>query len=72
MRNILIYDLNKRDSTHFTTDLGLFLRRKLDRPFKKLCNIFTGANIIRCYSQWKLTDEAYFQNLDINRVPLSS
>ncbi|MCC8181362.1 MAG: acyltransferase [Clostridiales bacterium] len=72
MRNILIYDLNKKDTEHFTSDFGLFLRRKLDKPFKALCNIFTGANIIRCHSQRSLTDEAYFQNLDISRVPISS
>ena len=38
-KNIFIGKLNEKNVNNFTSDIGLFMRRKLDRPFKKLCNI---------------------------------
>lgn len=34
MKNLFISNLNKKDIDHFTSDMGLFLRRKADRAFK--------------------------------------
>ena len=47
MKNLFISGLDKKDVSHFTSDIGLFLRKKMDKPFKKLCNCFTNAKIIR-------------------------
>ena len=47
MKNILISNLHKKNIKNFTTNIGLFLRKKTDKPFKKLCNVFTNAHIIR-------------------------
>lgn len=71
MRNIGIDNLDKKDVDTFTSDLGLTIRRKIDKPFKKLCNIFTGANIIRRPNDKSLSDEEYFQQLSLERVPIS-
>lgn len=46
MKNIMISNLHKKDVKHSATKFGLFLRRKIDKPFKKLCNIVTKAHII--------------------------
>ena len=46
-KNLFINQLNTKDVDHFTTDTGLFLRRKTNGAFRKLCNIFTNATIIR-------------------------
>lgn len=72
MQNVFIRNLNKKDVHHFTTDTGLYLRRKLDKPFKKLCNIFTGANITRINSNPAISDDEYFENLPTSRIPSSS
>ena len=71
MKNLFISNLHLKDADHFTSDLGLYLRRKTDIPFKKLCNIFTNANIIRMNSKYNSDDE-YFLNLDDNKVPLDN
>ncbi|MCM1371137.1 MAG: acyltransferase [Clostridium sp.] len=68
MQNIFINKLNEKDVDNFTSNFGLFLRKKSDKPFKKACNIFTNANIIRTYSN-NLSDEEYFSNLDTNYIP---
>ena len=47
MKNLFINDLYKKDVNHFTTNIGLKIRKSIDKPFKKMCNIFTNANIIR-------------------------
>ena len=47
MKNLFISNLHLKDVDHFTTNTGLKLRRTIDVPFKKICNIFTNANIIR-------------------------
>lgn len=66
--NILINKLNEKDVDHFTSNVGLFLRRKLDRPFKKLCNIFTKATIIRMDNKPYVTDEEYYCGLSIETI----
>ena len=35
MKNLFISDLHNKDVDHFTTDTGLTIRRKMDKPFKK-------------------------------------
>lgn len=42
----MISNLHKKDVEGCTTDFGLYLRKKGDKPFKKICNIFTNAHII--------------------------
>lgn len=69
MRNLFITNLHKKDVNHFTTNLGLYLRRKLDKPFKKACNLFTNANIIRIDGADGLSDEEYYSNLSMEQVP---
>ncbi len=71
MKNPLISNLHEKDLNHFTTNVGLFLRRKLDRPFKKLCNLFTNATIIRVNNYSSLSDEEYYSGLDVTHIPYS-
>ena len=47
------------------------MRRKLDIPFKKLCNIFTRATIIRTNNQSYKSDEEYYNGLSLDMVALS-
>lgn len=68
MKNLLISNLHKKDVEHFTTNFGLYIRRVTDKPFKKLCNIFTNANIIREENDSNLTDEEYFGALNTDYV----
>lgn len=72
MKNILISNLHKKDVKHCTTDLGLTLRKKGDKLFKKLCNIFTNAHIIRLRNGRGLTDEEYFTGLSTDYIPLEN
>ncbi len=72
MKNPFIHNLNKKSVDTFTTDFGLYLRRKIDKPFKLLCNIFTNANIIRPGQFPDMTDDAYWDSLDTQPIPLSS
>lgn len=72
MKNLLISNMNEKDVDHFTSNIGLKLRKNLDRPFKKMCNIFTNANIIRQNDKKYISDEDYFENLSIDKVPLSN
>ena len=69
MRNLFITNLHKKDVNHFTTNTGLFLRRKLDKPFRKACNLFTNANIIRVNGAEGVTDEEHYRNLSLEQVP---
>ena len=69
MRNFFITNLHKKDVNHFTSDVGLFLRRKLDSPFKKLCNLFTNVTIVRVKGNNGLSDEEYYSGLDMMYVP---
>lgn len=71
-RNLFINKLNTRDVKHFTTDAGLFLRRKSNGAFRKLCNVFTNATIIRNDKSEHISNEEYYNNLKAERIPLSS
>lgn len=72
MKNILISDLHEKDVEHFTTDTGLFLRRTSDKPFKKMCNLFTNAHIILENGGENLSDEEYFNQLTEEYIPLEN
>ena len=72
MKNLFIHNLNEKDVNTFTSDMGLFLRRILNKPFKFLCNIFTNANIIRPNYYPEMADEAYWEFLDMQPISLSS
>lgn len=72
MKNIYINNLNEKDVDHFTTDTGLKIRKTIDKPFKKLCNIFTNANIIRLNQGKSMTDEEYYTSLSTDRIPLDN
>jgi len=72
MKNIFISNLHEKDVEHCTTDVGLYLRRIGDKPFKKLCNAFTNANIIRQNDGQGITDEEYFESLDEKYIPAES
>lgn len=69
MKNLFIANLHKKDVNHFTTNIGLFLRRRLDKPFKKLCNLFTNATIIRVEHKSAQSDEEYFEGLECLSIP---
>ena len=71
-RNLFINKLNTRDVNHFTTDIGLFLRRKSNEAFRKLCNVFTNTTIIRNETSEYVSNEEYYNNLKAERIPLSS
>lgn len=71
-RNLFINRLNTRDVNHFTTDIGLFLRRKSNGAFRKLCNVFTNATIIRNETSEYVSNEEYYNNLKAERISLSS
>ena len=70
-KNLFINQLNTKDLDHFTTDTGLFLRKKTNGAFRKLCNIFTNATIIREDTPDYASDEEYYRNLKPDRIPLS-
>ena len=70
MKNILISNLHNKDVEHFTSDFGLYLRRICDKPFKKLCNVFTNAHIIKPNKFCDLSDDEYFSQLSIDYIPL--
>lgn len=72
MKNVLISNLHEKDVEHCTTDIGLSLRKKGDKPFKKLCNIFTNAHIIRQNNGKDLSDNEYFASLDTEYIPLEN
>lgn len=72
MENLFISELNKKDIDHFTSDFGLKVRKKVDKPFKKLCNIFTNANIIKIDNDTEMSDDEYFESLDISKIPNST
>lgn len=70
-RNLFINKLNTKNVNHFTTDTGLFLRRKTNGLFRKLCNLFTNATVIRENFLNYTTDEEYYMNLSPDRISLS-
>lgn len=69
MKNVLIDEMNKKDAEHFTSDMGLKIRRSLDKPFKKACNVFTNANIYRLEDFDDMDDDLYFSSLSLGRSP---
>lgn len=72
MKNIFIDEMHKKDIEHFTSDFGLSFRRNFDKTFKKLCNIFTNANIIREGSSINMSDEDYFTSIETSKIPTSN
>jgi len=72
VRNFFIENMDKKDVDHFTTDIGLKLRKKFDKLFKKLCNVFTNVNIIRINNSTNITDDEYFSTLNLEKVSLSN
>lgn len=72
MENLFISELYKKDINHFTTDFGLKVRKKIDKPFKKLCNIFTNANIIKIDNPKEMSDDGYFESLDMSKIHFSN
>ena len=68
MENIFIRNLNKKSEEKFTSDFGLWLRKISDKPFKKLCNVFTNAKIIYNNNN-NLSDEEYFNSLNLDYIP---
>ena len=72
MKNILISNLNEKDVKHCTTNLGLKIRKKANKPFKKLCNIFTNANIIRQTQYDDYSDADYYNEIDKDYISLES
>lgn len=71
MKNLFISNLNQKDVAGCTSDLGLYARKALDKPFKKLCNFFTNANIVEIIQDSSLSDDEYFNGLSLDKVPLS-
>ena len=71
MYNYGIGELNKKDVDHFTTDIGLKIRRVIDKPFKKACNVFTDANIIYDNDNGNMSDDEYFRQLNDEKIPAS-
>lgn len=72
MKNLFINNLNKKDVKNFTSDFGLFFRKLSDKPFKKLCKVFTKANIIKEDLGKGLSDSEYFEALDNSYIDVSS
>lgn len=72
MKNVFIDRMNEKDVERFTSDFGLRVRRMTDKGFKKACNVFTGANILRDNSGVGMSDDDYFASLSLERIPLSN
>lgn len=72
MKNLFISNLHNKDIRHFTTNTGLTIRRKIDKPFKKMCNIFTNANIINQTPSEYMNDDEYFKSLSLDYIPLEN
>lgn len=72
MKNLFISNMHEKNVDNFTTDLGLKIRKKTDKPFKKMCNVFTNANIIRDDTSEGLSDEEYFDNISLDYIPVEN
>ncbi len=68
MKNLFISNLHKKDVDHCASDIGLKIRKKIDKPFKKLCNIFTSAHIIRENKGRDCSDTEYLYAQDAKYV----
>ena len=71
MKNLFLCHMHEKDAEHITTDTGLYLRRVLDKPFKKACTLFTGANMIPSLPDRQMEDDAYFKGLSLDFIPRS-
>lgn len=71
MKNLFIAEMHKKDVKHFTSNIGLKLRRDINKTFKIACNVFTNANILNVDVSDGMTDEEYFESLDLGKVPLN-
>lgn len=69
MKNLFLANLHKKDTRHCTSKVGLWCRRTFSRPFRKLCNIVTKAQIIPAASGVQMLDEEYFSHLNSELIP---
>ncbi len=69
--NLFISKLNEKDVNHFTTDVGMFLRRKSHKLFRKLCNFFTHTKVIYTEKCNYDTDEEYYGTLNDGYISVS-
>lgn len=65
--NLFISDLNKKDTKHFTSEFGLFIRRKNDKLVKYIDNILSNNNIIRTDNP-NMSDEDYYNSLNYDYI----
>ena len=70
--NLFISGLNEKDVDHFTSDIGLFLRRKCDTPYKLIAHEVCGVHVLKPSTTAELSDEEYFDSLSTDKIPLSS
>lgn len=70
--NLFISKLNEKDVNHFTSDIGLFLRRKCDVPYKLVAHKICNVHILKLQADSTLSDEEYFNNLSEEKISLSS
>lgn len=71
MKNIIISDLNKKDSDHFISKGGLLLRKKFNKNFRRILTLFENTNIIQTDNEEYLSDEDYYNKLDDKYINLS-
>lgn len=70
--NLFISDLNKKDVNHFTSNMGLFLRRKCDAPYKLVAHKLCNVNVINSSKETNLSDKEYFLSLSESKISLSN
>lgn len=70
--NLFISKLNEKDVNHFTSDIGLFLRRKCNVPYKLVAHEICGVHVLKPEADITLSDEEYFNNLSEEKISLSS
>ena len=70
--NLFISKLNEKDVNHFTSDIGLFLRRKCNVPYKLVAHEICGVHVLKPEADITLSDEEYFNNLSGEKISLSS
>ena len=70
--NLFISKLNEKDVNHFTSDIGLFLRRKCDVPYKLVAHKICNVHILKSQADSTLSDEEYFNSLSEEKISLSS
>ncbi len=70
--NLFISKLNEKDVNHFTSDIGLFLRRKCDVPYKLVAHKICNVHILKSQADSTLSDEEYFNSLSEEKISLDS